>query len=50
MSINNKNRKEIVVDGKKYLSLTKAEKETGIERHKLSKMAKDTNNDKVRFV
>lgn len=50
MSISNKNRKEIVVDGKKYFSVTEAEKETGIGRHKLSKMAKDTNNDKVRFV
>lgn len=50
MSINHAKRKEIIVDGKKYFSVTVAEKETGIGRHKLSRMAKDTNNDKVRFV
>ena len=50
MSVSNKNRKEIIVNNKHYLSLTKAEKETGIERHKLSKMANDKNNNEVRFV
>lgn len=50
MSMSNRKRKEVIVNGKQYSSLTQAEKETGIERHKLSKMAKDINNDKVRFV
>lgn len=50
MSVSSKSRKEIIVNNKHYLSLTKAEKETGIERHKLSKMANDKNNNEVRFV
>jgi len=50
MSLNNARRKEIIVNDIKYLSVSCAEKATGIERHKLSRMAKDVNNDKVRFV
>lgn len=50
MSLNNARRKEIIVNDIKYSSVSYAEKATGIERHKLSRMAKDVNNDKVRFV
>lgn len=50
MSVSNKKRREIIVFGVKYSSITSASKECNIERHKLSKMAKDKNNNDVSFV
>lgn len=46
----NHKRKEVIVNGVRYSSITDAMKGTGIYRHKISKMAKDDNNDDVRFV
>lgn len=50
MSLSNKKRREIIVYGEKFLSITEASKHCGIERHKLSKIAKDANNDDIYFV
>lgn len=43
-------RKEIFVNGEIYLSLTKAEIATGINRKKLSKIAKEKSNPNIYFL